>query len=594
MKLKKTNCLKSDDQRERLAIVCLINHNIKPIKMSKILKAGVLSVCIAMTGMSAMAQVSPYFVDFEIDSTKAYASTTPVLLNGKNWVMPGVYLGDMIPTSDKYNGLHAARVRRVDNTTGANGSITLNEDLTQGIGNVTFSHARYGSETGATLQLLYTIDGTNWVPVGGTITPGATLTPVTIPVNMASAKRIRIQKSDTSASRINVDDILISNFNNVATNVILVNKAPIGLNVPLTQNTLTLTFNENVALGTSGSIVLHPVGGTPLPFPVATATNLSVVGMTVTISNITLASNKDYYVTFDSTAIVKAGGTIKSTGIYNNNTWKFSTVDTSTPPNITTLNETFADCLDPNMGVFKHTSVTGTATWRCGTQGHTGNNSVYINGGFSGGANDNEDWLITRAPVDLAAANNPSLEFWLKTNYSGTTTKDVLISTNYTGTGNPGTATWQSIKDVSTETSATWKVYTNISLNAYKTTPFYLAFKYVSSSTSTGAQEWSLDDVKIKTGTTGIDEEKIGELGLSVLGNATSNQILLGLTLKSASKIDVSVYDITGRKVYDAKTAVQSGFNQYKIENISLNAGLYVIRVHDGTHYDVVKIWYSK
>lgn len=557
--------------------------------MSKILKAGVLSVCIAMTGMSAMAQVSPYFVDFEIDSTKAYASTTPVMLNGKNWVLPGVYLGDMVPTSDKYNGMHAARVRRVDNTTGANGSITLQQDLTQGIGNVTFSHARYGSETGSTLKLEYSPDGVTWTQAGGTITPGATLTAVTIPVNSASAKRIRISKTDTSASRVNVDDILISNFNNVATNVILVNKAPIGLNVPLTTSTLTLTFNENVMLGTSGSIVLHPVGGGSNQTFGVPSSSVTASGMVVTVNGISLASNKSYYVTFDSTAILNGAGTIKSTGIYANNTWKFTTVDTSTPPDITTLNETFADCLDPNMGVFKNISVTGTATWRCGTQGHTGNNSVYMNGGFSGGANDNEDWLISRAPVDLAAMVNPSLEFWLKTNYSGATTKDVLISTNYTGTGNPGAATWQSIKDVSTEASATWKLITNISLNPYKTTPFYLAFKYISSSTSTGAQEWSLDDVKIKAGTTGITEEKVGELGLKVLGQATSNQILLGLTLKNTSKINVSVYDITGRKVYDAKAAMQTGLNQYKIENISLNAGLYVIRVHDGEHYDVVK-----
>jgi hypothetical protein len=557
--------------------------------MSKILKAGVLSVCIAMTGMSAMAQVYPYFVDFEIDSTKAYASTTPVMLNGRNWVMPGVYLGDMVPTSDKYNGLHAARVRRVDNTTGANGSIALNQDLAQGIGNVTFSHARYGSETGSTLQLFYsTNQGSSWTPVGGTITPGATLTAVTIPVNISAPARIKIAKSDTSASRVNVDDILITSFNNVATNVILLNKTPLGLNVPLSTPALTLTFNENVSLGTSGSIVLHTVGGSNQTFAVPSS-SVTASGMVVTVSGISLASNKNYYVTFDSTAILNGAGTIKSTGIYANNTWKFTTVDTSTPPDITTLNETFADCLDPNMGVFKNISVTGTATWRCGTQGHTGNNSVYMNGGFSGGANDNEDWLISRAPVDLAAMTNPSLEFWLKTNYSGVTTKDVLISTNYTGTGNPGTATWQSIKDVSSEASATWKLITNISLNPYKTTPFYLAFKYISSSTSTGAQEWSLDDVKIKTGTTGINEEKVGELGLKVLGQATSNQILLGLSLKNASKINVSVYDITGRKVYDAKTAMQTGLNQYQIENISLNAGLYVIRVHDGEHYDVVK-----
>ncbi len=150
-----------------------------------------------------------------------------------------------------------------------------------------------------------------------------------------------------------------------------------------------------------------------------TSTDVTASGTDVTVNGIALASNKDYYVTFDSTAFVKSGGTLKSTGIYANNIWKFSSVDTSTPPDITTLNETFADCLDPNMGVFKQTSITGTATWRCGTQGHTGNNSVYINGGFAGGANDNEDWLITRSKVNLATVNNPVLEFWIKNQYTG-------------------------------------------------------------------------------------------------------------------------------------------------------------------------------
>ena len=559
--------------------------------MNKIFKTGILSACIAMTGMSAMAQqVYPYFVDFEMDSTKAYATATPVLMNGRNWVMPGVFLGDMVPASDKYNGLHAARVRRTDNTTGANGSITLQQDLAQGIGSVTFSHGRYGSESGSTVQLYYSTNaGASWTPVGSSITPGSTLTSVTIPVNASGPARISIRKTDTSASRINIDDILITGFNDYATNVVVVNKTPVGENVSLTTNTLNFKFNEAISKGASGSIVLHnATDNTTQVFAVSSA-DVAVSGVDVTVNGIAIASNKNYYVTFDSTAFVRSGGTLKSTGIYGNNIWKFSSVDTSTPPNITTLNETFADCLDPNMGVFKQTSVTGTATWRCGTQGHTGNNSVYINGGFSGGANDNEDWLITRAPVDLASVTNPVLEFWIKNRYSGATTKDVLISTDYNGTGAPGSATWQSIKNVSTDASTEWKLFSNISLNAYKTTPFYLAFKYVSLSTSTGAQEWSLDDVKIKGGGTGITDHKTDELGLMVLGNATTNQILLGLNLKKSNQIEISVYDATGRKVYNAKSAMKNGHNQYAIENMSLNAGLYIIRVSDGEYYNTVK-----
>lgn len=561
--------------------------------MNRILKTGVLSACIAMTGMSAMAQVSPYFVDFEMDSTKAYATATPIVLNGKSWTLPGVFLGDMVSGSDRYNGEHAARIRRADNTTGTNGFVALQENLTGGISNVTFSHGKYGSETGGTLQFFYSTDGgSNWTAAGPVITPTNTLTSVTIPVNLATANRIKIQKMDTSASRLNVDNIMISNFNNVATNIILVNKTPLAPNVPLATDTLTLSFNEAVALGTTGSIVLHNRTDNSIAQTFAvTSGNITVSGMKAIVHGVALASNKAYYVTYDSTAFIKNGGSIKSTGIYDDHSWKFTTVDTSTPANITTLTETFAECLDPNMGAFKQVSVTGTATWKCGTQGHTGSNSVYMNGGFSGGANDNEDWLITRSLVDLSSVTGPVLEFWMETLYSGTTTKDVLVSTNYSGTGNPNATgvTWTSIKDISAETSASWKLYSNISLGAYKTTPFYLGFKYVSSATATGAQQWSLDDVKIKAGTTGIIERKENTLGLMVLGNPTQNQILLGLTLKENAQMNVSVYDATGRKVFDAKAAMKAGVNQYRIENVSLNAGLYVIRVNDGSSYDVVK-----
>lgn len=564
--------------------------------MNKIFKTGVLSACIAMTGMNAMAQVYPYFVDFETDSTKAYATTTPVLLNGKNWVMPGVYLGDMVPTSDKYNGQHAARMRRTDNTTGANGSITLQQDLPQGIGTVTFSHGRYGSEANSTLQLFYSTNaGSSWTQAGGDITPGTTLTAVTVPVNVSGPARISIRKTDTSASRINVDDILITGYNGYATNVVVVNKTPVGEGQPLTTNTLTFKFNEAVAKGTTGSLVLHNnTDNTAQTFAI-TSTDINVSGADVTVTGVVVGNNKDYFVTFDSTAFVKSGGTLKSTGIYATatyaaNIWKFSTIDTTTPPSLTSLNETFAECLDPNMGAFKQTSITGTATWRCGTQGHTGNNSVYINGGFSGGANDNEDWLVTRSAINLSAMTNPVLEFWIKNRYSGNTTKDVLVSTDYTGTGSPAAATWTSIKNVSTDASTDWKLFNNISLNAYKTTPFYLAFKYMSFSTATGAQEWSLDDIKIKAGSgTGIADRNADQLGLAVLGAATPNQILVGLTLKKSSQVTVTVYDATGRKVYDAKAAMQAGQNLYKVENISLNAGLYVIRVNDGEYYNAVK-----
>lgn len=215
-----------------------------------------------------------------------------------------------------------------------------------------------------------------------------------------------------------------------------------------------------------------------------------------------------------------------------------------------------------------------------------------MNGGFSGGANDNEDWLISDAAINLSAMTNPTLSFWMETYYSGMTSKNVMVSTNYIGSGDPSAAIWTSIKDVTSETPATWTQYNNISLSAYQATPFYLAFKYNSYATSNGAQEWSLDDITTVAGNgnpNAINETKAQGMGLAVLGNATSNQILLGVTLKENGPVNISVFDATGRRVYDAKANMQIGMNQYRIQNVNLTKGLYVIHVSNATHSGVVK-----
>lgn len=560
--------------------------------MKNFLKTGVLLTSIALTGITASAQqVYPYFVDFETDSIKAYSDGTPVPMNGINWTMPGVFLGDMVPTSDKYNGQHAARMRRVDNTTGENGSMTMNADLAQGIGSVTLSHGRYGSEANSTFRVYYSTNGGGtWTPAGADITPATTLTAVTIPVNVSGPARISIRKTDTSASRINIDDILITGFNGYANKVVMVARTPLGQNVSLTTNSITFKFNQAVAKGSTGSFTLNDAtSGTPQTKAIASP-DIAVSGQDVIVSNITLASNHDYYITYDSAAFVASTGTLKSTGIYNNTTWIFSTEDTSVAPNMTSLNETFTDCLDPALGAFKYFSKTGTQTWRCGTVGHTDAKSVYMNGGFSGGANDNEDWLVSNAKIDLSAMSNPVLEFWQKIRYTGTTTKTVYVSVDYLGSGDPSLATWTPIKDVTTETSTDWTAFSNISLNAYKATPFYLGFKYVSTAAAGGAQEWSVDDIKISGGTsgTGIADRAYHEMGLSVLGTATKEQMLLGVTLKGNASVNIGIYDITGRKVYEATQQMKEGFNKYSIQ-ANLNQGMYVIRVNDGTHADVVK-----
>jgi len=555
--------------------------------MKHILTKSLFLSCAAMAVLQADAQVYPYFADFESDSIKAYASPAAVDLNGISWTMPGVYLGDM-ETSDRKHGQHAARVRLTNNTTGDNGTLTMESDLSQGIDTISFYHAMYGSETGGTLEVYYsTNQGGSWTQAGGTITPGNTLTRTDIPINISGPVRVSIRKTDGTNARINVDDIMITGRNGYATNVIVTGKTPVGRNIPLSTDTLTIKFNHAVSKGTTGNIVLHNITDASDQTIAVTSSDVAVNGPDVQVSGITLGSGKRYYVTFDSAAFTD--GTLNSTGIYTDNIWTFSSVDTSTRD---AMNETFADCNEPAFGAFSAFSATGGQTWKCGSQGHTDSKSVYMNGGFAGGANDNEDWLISTAALDLSTVSNPALSFWTKVRYSGATTKQVLVSSDYSGTGSPAGATWQLVEDITNgiSDSNSWVYFDHLSLDNYKSAPFYLAFKYVSQAAGNGAQEWSLDDITVEPWfSQAVRAYKGYSLDLQVLGQATSARISLAVAMPETGNISIGIYDLTGRKVYEQPARMQAGNNICTIANTALAPGMYVIRAGNDKYYGTVK-----
>lgn len=92
----------------------------------------------------------------------------------------------------------------------------------------------------------------------------------------------------------------------------------------------TITFNENIALGT-GMIELHLVSGGTLveQFNAATSPNLSVSSNQLTINpSLSLSSFTDYYITVASGAIADLAGNAYA-GFTNNSTWNFTTIDIS-------------------------------------------------------------------------------------------------------------------------------------------------------------------------------------------------------------------------------------------------------------------------
>ncbi|MDJ1491669.1 Ig-like domain-containing protein [Cytophagaceae bacterium DM2B3-1] len=160
--------------------------------------------------------------------------------------------------------------------------------------------------------------------------------------------------------------------------------------------------------------------------------------------------------------------------------------------------QNFNVCSATLPGGWSQYSVTGAQTWACTTFGRTGN-AVQING-YSGGAVENEDWLISPA-LDLTGLTYPLLSFWSRTAFTGPTLK-LLVSTNYSGTGNPSAAVWTELNgQFPLVNSDVWTQSSGINLVNFKQAGVYIAFVYTSSPALEAAR-WTIDDFSIINSTT--------------------------------------------------------------------------------------------
>lgn len=250
---------------------------------------------------------------------------------------------------------------------------------------------------------------------------------------------------------------------------------------------ISIVFSENIVAG-NGNITLHNVtNGTQQSFAIGSSA-VTVSGNSITLST-SLGGNKSYYITLDAGIVTDQAGNAFA-GL-SNNSWSFSTGAQPTSFD-------FNDCISNLPGGFKQYSVSGAQIWGCTTFGQTGN-GVQING-FSGGAQNNEDWLISPS-FDLSDFNYPILRFASRVRFAGPSLK-LLVSTNYSGTGNPNAAQWTEINGRFAEAeSDVWTTSDQIDLSAFKGTNVSIAFVYTSSP-ALNAARWTLDDINILNSST--------------------------------------------------------------------------------------------
>ncbi len=223
-----------------------------------------------------------------------------------NWILVDA-LRTSSDANDKKNGTRSVRIRN-------SGSLSMNFDLTTGLGTVNVLHAAYGTDAlTCTWKLEASTDGgVSWTAyVSSTITSSSsTLTNQSFTVNLSGNVRFRFVKL-TGSTRINFDDIYVTPFNGPEINL-QGNSTSIasGDATPATGDHTDFgstavaggTVARTFTIQNTGTGALNLTGSSP--FVAISGTNAGDFSITATpSSSIAASSSTTFEVTFDPSAV---------------------------------------------------------------------------------------------------------------------------------------------------------------------------------------------------------------------------------------------------------------------------------------------------
>lgn len=209
----------------------------------------------------------------------------------------------------------------------------------------------------------------------------------------------------------------------------------------------------------------------------------------------------------------------------------------------------FADIInqegfETDLGSWSQYSVIGDQTWY---QDNYGGQTYAKMSGYSGGNNENEDWLISPA---MNFDNYEGEMCWFETamNYPGPALA-LKVSNDYDGIGNPNDFTWDDITTsaVWSPGSWTWQNSGVVNLSAYNGTAVYLAFVYTS--TTDAASTWEIDNILI----TGVQQSI-----------PTAARIVGSINGWSTTDPDY-VMNLNANGVYELTKSIGAGSHEYKL-----------------------------
>lgn len=154
-----------------------------------------------MIGIVSMPRT--FFEDFECFNPGGYYDGEKQG-NACKWLMKDV--GTWGTSGDRYHGKISARFGKT-----AESSICMSEDKLNGAGRLSFFTALFGSDSNASVDVLYSVDGgSSWTKIGTVNVTETLLTEHNFNVNISGPVRFKFQQ--TQGKRINIDDISISDY----------------------------------------------------------------------------------------------------------------------------------------------------------------------------------------------------------------------------------------------------------------------------------------------------------------------------------------------------------------------------------------------
>ncbi|WP_313805406.1 DUF5689 domain-containing protein [Flavobacterium sp.] len=257
-------------------------------------------------------------------------------------------------------------------------------------------------------------------------------------------------------------------------------------------------FNEGSAGGKYFDINYPPYNFSNPVYPsnIGGATNHKISDM----EGNTIVVRLSQYATFTANTIPTGNGKIRGVLTKYNGTYQFM---------IRTLNDVkltndryypqtfFEETFDANFTTWTKYNVLGAQVWGSTTFGNPAPSALM--NGFSGGNQNNEDWLISPA-INLSTNSFAILNFETSTRFNGAPLQ-VYISTNYDGSSAPNTATWTQLTGFTLPvwTSGSYTAWTGsggINISSYTgNSNVRIAFKYTSNTSA--AAGWEVDNVKV-------------------------------------------------------------------------------------------------